>query len=93
MQSNALVAAGRIGLGALCNSAFSILDLTASSRQLITLAGLFLIANLSLGFLHSVLTPEPAAKLIALRRTESGRNVAVAVDQPPEEGIRLALNL
>ena len=84
--------AGRVGLASICTTAFSILDLTASLRQAITLAGLFLLANLSLGFVRSFLSPQPSAKLIALRRTDSGRSVAVAVDQPPEEGIRSPLS-
>ncbi len=86
-----MLLAGGLGIGKICTTAFSILDLGATLRQALTLAGLFLLANLSLGFLNSLLAPEPPAKLIALRRTESGRNVAVAVDQPPEAGIRWAV--
>lgn len=62
--------------------------LPQSAGQALGIVMLFMLANLGLGFLRTVFVAESPPKIIALRRTDSGRNVAVAVDQPPEEGIR-----
>ena len=71
-----------------CRSVLALVDPPATYQQALTLAVLIWTANLLLGYINSVLVAQASPKVIALRRTTSGRNIAVAVDQPPEEGIR-----
>lgn len=71
-----------------CRLAVAALPPPATAQQALAVVALVWAANLALGLLHSILAEQPGPKIIAMRRTTSGRNIAVAVDQPPESGIR-----
>lgn len=74
--------------GGFCKIAFAVVDVSATVHQVLTVMALLTLANLALGFVYITLGSTVPSKVIAMRRTGSGRSVTVTLDQPPETGIR-----